>query len=115
MTLACYVAHPVGQPPDREANLARALRWFSYLVRTYDNRAFSMPWLPYCLTLPETQENRARGIRDDLVQLRLCSEIVLVGGHLSPGMRHELELARTSGMRVLNLLELGAEPPEVTP
>lgn len=113
MPLICsYVAHPVGAGADRADNIQRAIRWHAYLVGAYEDRVLSMPWLPYVLSLPETAACRARGMRDDMVGLALCSELILVGGHLSPGMREELTYARRSGLRVVNLLELGAEPPE---
>ncbi len=107
-----YIAHPVGSHPlKREENLYQAKLWFEWLLVEYPEWAISMPWLIYCQQLRETPENRARGIRDDLRMLKTHNTIVLVGGELSPGMSAELEMAKTHGLEVVDLLELGARPP----
>lgn len=106
-----YVAHPVGREPERAHNLERAQRWFLWLVQTFPDAAFTMPWLPYCLTLEETQSNRDRGIRDDLEALRRCDGIVLCGGRISPGMRREFDEAEALGLEARSTLHLGPEPP----
>jgi hypothetical protein len=106
-----YVAHPVGDGPDRASNVARAKRWVRWLIGRYTECAISVPWLPYVELLDESPENRARGIGDDLAVLRRCDTIVLVGGVVTPGMKAELEEARHRGLEVLDLTHLGAEPP----
>lgn len=105
-----YVAHPVGQDgPRRVANLARALRWFHWLIVQHEAVAFSMPWHPYCSVLSEAF--RARGMRDNFAHLVRCDSIVLVGGQMSPGMQAELDLAKSRGMAIVDYLKLGDEPP----
>lgn len=106
-----YVAAPVGAGADRAENLRRVLRWLPWLVANYPDHAFLIPWLPYCQAFEETPEHRARGIEDDIVALRRCDDIFLVGGRLSPGMADELAIAKSCSQGVYDLLELGAEPP----
>lgn len=106
-----YIAHPVGDGPDRPANLLRARRWFGWLLEEYPRDALVMPWLLYCEELDETPSARRRGLRDDLLVLETCDAIALVGGRLSPGMEQERNVALVEGMQVLDLLHLGPEPP----
>lgn len=107
-----YMAHPVGHDPERDENLARARRWFRWLLDEYPQDAIAVPWLAYCSALDETPANRERGIRDDLAQLRRCDAIALVGGRLSPGMAAERDVAVINGLKVIDLRHLGAEPPK---
>lgn len=109
----CYVAHPVGVEPERTENLERTRRWLRYLIAIYPDRAFALPWLPYCQVLDETPVNRARGIADDLAMLVRCDEIFLVGGRVSPGMAAEVDVAVRAGLEVLDLTALGPEPPRI--
>lgn len=108
-----YFAHPVGTGEARWENMARAKRWFTYLLNKYPNDVFVASWVPYVQVLPDTPESHKRGMRDDLMVLKLCDGIVLCGGHLSEGMRKELiHCARTGyAYEVMDLLHLGAEPP----
>lgn len=110
--LVAYVAHPIGRPPEREGNLARARRWLRWLIGEHQEMALCMPWLPYTDVLEETPHNRSRGIRDDLVVLQRCDLIILVGGSISHGMEIELRLATKRGMGIIDHLHLGAEPPQ---
>lgn len=109
-----YVAHPVGD--DHVENAARARRWFVWLLGRYPDDALCMSWLPYVeLTDDRDPESRRRGMEDDLAVLARCDGLILVGGILSPGMSYELALAQRLGLTVIDLLSLGAEPPEVAP
>lgn len=108
-----YLAHPVGQDPDRADNLERARRWIKYLVDTTDH-AICAPWLPYCQTLDESTY-RPRGMRDNMATLRKCDLLIAVGGAISPGMRDEIDLMTTLGRPVIDLTHLGAEPPAMVP
>lgn len=109
--LLCYVAHPIGQEPERTANLERAYRWLRWLINRHSELAFVVPWLPYVEVLDESPINRARGIRDDLAVLRHCHAIVLVGGRMSAGMKDELAIAKLHSMSIMSYLDLGQEPP----
>ncbi len=110
MSRIYYMAHPLGNGYDRPLNIARAERWFAWLLYKYPEYAFTAPWIQYAKALPETSDNRDRGIRDDLEVLKRCDGIVLVGGRLSPGMACELEEALWKKMDVMDLLHLGSEP-----
>lgn len=108
--VVAYVAHPVGG--DVAGNLARAKRWLRWLIRNHRDVSFVVPWLPYCEVLDDADpEQRARGMADGEAVLRRCDVIVLVGGHLSTGMEAELLLAQRVGLRCINHLPLGEEPP----
>ncbi len=110
--MIAYVAHPVGPDgPERVANLERVRRWIRWLIDTRPDLALSIPWLPYCEVLDESPINRQRGIRDGIAMLDRCDAIVLVGGRMSPGMVDELRRAAMRGLKVIDLLHLGAEPP----
>ena len=104
-----YLAHPVGQEPERGENLRRAERWLRWAIEHHPDNAFAMPWLPYCHVL--TEEHRERGIRDDLAILGRCDQIWLVGGHVSAGMAMERTVAEAIGLTVFDMTHLGAEPP----
>jgi len=106
-----YIAHPIGRPPDRDKNLQRVLRWFAWAIVQDPNSAFVIPYKPYCDVLEETDENRARGIRDDLVALSRCDNIWLVGGLISPGMQGEFDYMVELGRPVHDFTALGPEPP----
>jgi len=105
-----YMAHPLGDGYDRIQNIARARRWFNYLLQEYPMHGFTAPWLLYAEMLNESPSNRERGMRDDLDCLRRCDGIVLVGGRMSPGMMEELGEAQANGRQVLDLIHLGSEP-----
>lgn len=109
-----YVAHPVGSDTTQgiRDNLERAQRWFRWLVQSFPDAAFTMPWLPYCLVLEETEANRERGIRDDLEALRRCDGIVLCGGRISSGMQQEIDVALELGLEYKSVLHLGVDPPK---
>lgn len=105
-----YVAHPVGG--DVAGNLARAKRWLRWLIRNHRDVAFVLSWLPYCEVLDDSDPaQRARGMEDGEAVMRRCDVIVLVGGRLSTGMEAELLLAQRIGLRCINHLHLGDEPP----
>jgi hypothetical protein len=110
-----YVAHPVGavaDGPTVEQNLARARRWFLWLVANEPDVAFSMPWMQYVEVLPEhVHGNRARGLRDDIAMVSACDGIVLCGGRISSGMALELAAARAALLDVVDLTPLGDAPP----
>jgi len=113
-TIVYYMAHPVGSDATRADNLARAERWFRWLIETTDY-AIVAPWLLYCRAWDERPDRRERGIRDDLAMLVRCDGIVLVGGAISAGMRAELDAATARGLAVLDFTHMGPEPPAASP
>lgn len=118
MTVAAtaYVAHPVAG--DVAGNVARALRWYRYLVANYGEWALCMPYVAHVLAhgvdaMPGTEATyRARGMRDNLAFVRQMDGIILVGGVVTQGMDEELRHALANGKWSLDLTALGPEPPE---
>lgn len=107
-----YVAHPVAG--DLVGNLERARRWFTWLHSAFPADSFVAPWIlliELSITRDHIPTERARGMLHNERSLERCDGIVLVGGRLSEGMRHELAHAKARGLQVLDLLGLGAEPP----
>ena len=105
-----YVAHPLSGP-DRASNIARAQRWYGWLLRTFPGRGFVMDWALYAEQLDDTPANRARGLDFDVELIRRCDEVWLVGGYVSPGMDIEQEAGVKAGKKIVDLTFLGLEPP----
>lgn len=110
--------HPVSA--DTEAgvaeNLARALRWFNWLVETRPDDYIIMNWYPYVVALDDKNpDHRKRGLRDSCRMIRsgAVQEVVVCGGRVSTGMAEELEVASVSRIKITDLSSLGEEPPEV--
>lgn len=111
-----YMAHPVGAPDAAgvAANVARATRWYRWLLDTEPGRAITAPWLATLLAgVPDDDANRARGLRDDCAIACRLDGIVLVGGRISTGMRHELDAVVAAGGWVSDCTWLGDEPPTI--
>lgn len=117
-----YLAHPLGGDTDR--NAARARRWLRWLMDCEPDIAFCCPWLPYVdVGRPEEKtgsgavdpdslpEYRARCLRDDIEIAGRCDGIVFVGGRVSPGMQMEADAVQEAGGWIVNLTDLGEEPP----
>lgn len=112
-----YLAHPLGAGVDRDANIARATRWFAWL----SDLGFLVhaPWI--LLAQVWTEERRAQGLEIDrrfidfLGALNAVSRsdfsIALTGGRISPGMTDERDWASDVGLRIIDLTFLGPEPP----
>ena len=108
-TLA-FLSHPVAG--DVSGNVARALRWMRYLAPKHPDRVILAPWAAGVMAFDDSNPaERARGMDDNFTILRRCDSIILVGGRISGGMRAELEVAKSCGLEVLSLVELGEEPP----
>lgn len=105
-----YMAHPVAG--DVAANLERAERWLAWLMRMNPDAAIVAPWIAGCRIGDDADPaQRERGLLDCEAVAARCNGIVLVGGRVSTGMRREVRAARAGGRRVVDLSELGAEPP----
>ena len=108
-----YVAHPYS---GNRANLERARRWLAWLWRdSPPDVGYVADWIFACEILPETPENRARGLAFDAALVSVCDEFVMVGGTISPGMHREHMAARAAGLRIFDLTHLGPEPPAGPP
>ena len=106
------MAHPVrGETPaDTDANIARAMRWYEYLVKHFEEHAFVADWILMCMVLDEhTPGHRERGMRANLAIVERCDEIWLCGGRFSPGMQQEVEHAGPNV--IVRAFECADEPP----
>lgn len=83
--------------------------WLAWLRATYPAVTFIAPWITAIESGADDrdQEQRARGLRDDVRVVCRCDGIVLCGGRVSSGMRHEAKHAAN----VIDLTALGPEPP----
>lgn len=105
-----YIAHPLGGGPDREENRARASRWCAWAARSRGVSPVA-GWITLSGQWDESAENRALGIACDVALVPRCDELWLVGGRVSPGMEAEASAARAAGVPVVDLTDLGKEPP----
>lgn len=111
MTQLAYLAHPVGNGPNRVVNLLNTNKWFLWL---YTNTDFALvvPWKIYVDNLSE--DHLTRAMRDDLAVLGRCDVLILTGGRISPGMQTELSTARLQGLRIVDLTSCGYDPDLMT-
>jgi hypothetical protein len=124
VTRVVYLAHPVAAPCSCwwscdgalavHCNCTRARTWLRWAIASHADVAFSMPWLPYVDVLPDQDESRERGLRDDIAMAIRCDEIWLVGGRVSRGMARERDAMVAAGRTVVDLTHMGPEPPEAT-
>ena len=109
-----YMAHPVSSPTPEGvvANLARAKRWYRWIITTF-HVAVLADWVLTCEVLDDAKpSDRRLGMSLNVPLIRRCDEIWLVGGRLSNGMLGEREEAVKNGLVVQDLtLLLGEEPP----
>jgi len=111
MSTVIYMAHPVAG--DVPANLARALRWLRWLTATSPETTYIAPWIAAIMSGEEDDDPaaRARGLAHDVVTVRRCDGLVLVGGKISQGMAIERDAAISQGLIVTDMTDLGDEPP----
>ena len=102
-----YVAHPLSG--DVDANLKRALRWLSWLRRSFPRVTFIAPWIASVMAGDDDSDPKQReaGLVDDCTVVALCTGMVLCGGRISSGMLRESEHAKST----LDLTWLGEGPP----
>jgi hypothetical protein len=108
--LVVYVAHPLGAPDAAglRANLERAMRWLTWLRRTFPETTFIAPWIAAVLAGEDDSDptQREAGLVDAVAVIRLVHGVVLCGGRVSTGMQSE----RLAAMRTWDLTFLGEEP-----
>jgi hypothetical protein len=107
-----YIAHPLNAPTleEIEQNLRNAARWVAWAAR--HGVAPMAMWIVLASEWAETPENRELGLQIDEAQVELCSEIWVCGGRITSGMQREIDKARASGVKVVDLTCLGELPPE---
>lgn len=103
-----YIAAPCGGGPDRDANRERAAHWCAWAARTQGVSPVA-DWV--ILTSQLSEDHRELGMRADLALIKRCDELWLVAGRVSPGMKVEADFALANGVKVVDMTELGEEPP----
>lgn len=119
-----YVAHPLAPTADQiaanlmfpdprgkatDANVRNAMRWLSWLRRTYPSITFIAPWIAAVLSGENDADpaQREAGLVDADAVIARCDGVVLCGGRVSSGMARE----RDGAIYVVDLTSLGEEPP----
>jgi hypothetical protein len=103
-----YVAHPLGDGPDRARNLLNAARWCAYFAARH-TVAPAAPWIVLASIWDESR--RHLGLRIDLAIVARCDELWMCGGRVSPGMKLEADHARQHGIPVRDFTAIGYDPP----
>ena len=107
-----YLAHPVRG--DVVNNLARAKRWWKWVIDNYSDVAVVAGWVVECEILDDSNEaQRAAGLQRDVACALRCDEIWLVGGRVSEGMNIECDAMLAAGKPAYDLTSLGLDPPTV--
>ena len=110
-----YLCHPVGG--DVPGNIARALRWLSFLRKHERDVVITAPWIPAILAGEDDADpaQRDRGLRDCVATVARFDGVILCGGRVSAGMQAERAQAEVNGLEVHDLTWMGDEPPAVWP
>lgn len=106
-----YLSHALGgdgDPVSRQDNIANAIDWIRFLV-DHTAWAIQVPWLAFVIALREL--HRPRAFADQLRIMTTCDAIILVGGRISPHMKHEARVALRAGIAVIDLTDLGWHAP----
>lgn len=119
-----YMAHPLRPTPEQladyalypepvaaalAANVKRAMRWLSWLRRTFSETTFVAPWIAAVLSGEDDSDpaQREAGLVDAAATIPLLDGVVLVGGRASAGMEREA----AANAVVFDLTPIGVEPP----
>jgi hypothetical protein len=106
---AVYIAHPLGQGPDRDENIKRAAKWVGWAGR---QRVCPMAsWITLASVWAETEDNRKTGLEIDFAQIDRCDELWICGSRISPGMETEIKYAKTRGIPVVDKREVEVDGP----
>jgi hypothetical protein len=105
---AIYIAHPLGDGPDRELNRQRAARWVCWFAEAFDIAPIA-DWI--VLSSVWGEERRALGMDIDRELMARADELWLCGGEISEGMHVEALWAYTWGKPIVDFTEIGLEPP----
>lgn len=102
-----YMAHPVSG--DVDGNIKRALRWLSWLRRSFPAVTFIAPWIAGLMSGEDDSDptQREAGLVDCCAAVERCDGIVAVGGRVSSGMIRE----RRHAKHLIDLTYFGADPP----
>lgn len=102
------------------ANIQRALRWLSWLGRSFPETTFIAPWIAAILSGENDSDpaQREAGLVDCCATVERCDGIAMVGGRIGSGGARERDHGVATGGKpwpssfgVYDLTGLGAEPP----
>lgn len=87
------IAHEVRVKAALKANLERAMRWLSWLRRSFPETTFIAPWISSIMAEADDSDPKQReaGLVDCCAVVERCDGIVLCGGRIASGMRRETE------------------------
>jgi hypothetical protein len=95
-----YIAHPLGDGPDRDENMRRGAKWVAWAAD--QGMAPVCTWIVLASQWPETK--RDEGLAVDCALIDRCDEVWLVGPRVSKGMHVEAEHAKKVGKPVFVLV-----------
>lgn len=105
------MAHPLGG--DVDGNIKRALRWLSWLRRSFPDVTFVAPWIAGVLSGEDDSDpvQREAGLVDADAVIQRLDGVVLVGGRISSGMGRESATTILAGGVIADLIHLGTDAP----
>ena len=87
-----------------QANLTAAMKWLSWLSRSFPETTFIAPWIADIQSGADDSDpaQRERGLVDCCAVVERCDGIVLVGPRISTGMARERDHGRTHSNVVMD-------------
>lgn len=89
-----YIAHPLGDGPDRAENCKRAAKWVAWAAE--QGTAPVCTWIVLASQWDESR--REEGLDVDCRLIEVCDEVWACGPRVSPGMNVELTHAKKKGI-----------------
>ena len=102
-----YIAHPVTGDPV--ANCFNAIAWLRWFAEHDNSRVYVAPWIPEVLAyagVPTKSEEPGGydwALAGDEQVIAKLDGLVAVGGHVSKGMKREMDFARKSQKYVTDM------------
>lgn len=115
--MLAYLSHSLGtgkgdQMVRRHDNVSNAIEWWKWLV-IHTQLNVQMPWLP-AVAGSIHELFRPKVYANQLAAIRRFDVLVLVGEIVSDHQDEERDVAAVAGVAVLDLTDLGREPPPMT-
>lgn len=111
-----YLAHQLSAktPAGIQANIDNAKLWYRWACDHYwPDHCFNAMWILNCEVYDDADaHDRAMGMKRNLVNIKSCDELWLLGPAISRGMSEEAEYAQRCGYPVYNLTGV-EKPPNV--
>ena len=85
-----YIAHPLGDGPERALNIGRASKWVAWAA----NQGVAPVCTWVVLASQWDEKRREEGLEIDCRLIDVCDEVWLVGPRISPGMHVEATHAK---------------------